>query len=65
MATTPSHLKSAWQAHYANTPAQLANMRGITGAASVFNANIDAVRKVKPGTLLAWIHDRGGDPAAF
>lgn len=65
MATDRASLKQAWQAHYACAPTQLAKISEIRGAASVFNANIDAVRKVKPGTLQTWLDARGGDPARF
>jgi ADP-dependent phosphofructokinase/glucokinase len=47
-------LKAAWKAHYANSPRQLQRMRDVGGVASVFNANIDAVLKVKPEMLMAW-----------
>ncbi len=41
-----SESKAAWTRLYAVVPEQLEKMRGIRGAASVWNANIDAVRKV-------------------
>ena len=52
-ATDAAALKASWKTHYEVAPEQLGKMRGIRGAASVFNANIDAVRKVKPATLMA------------
>jgi ADP-dependent phosphofructokinase/glucokinase len=64
-ATDAEALRATWKQHYEVAPGQLAKMGGIRGAASVFNANIDAVRKVKPATLKAWADRLGGDPARF
>ncbi len=47
-------LKSTWKQHYANAPRQLERMRSVGGVASVFNANIDAVLKVKPEMFQGW-----------
>ena len=58
-------LKQTWKDHYANTPRQLERMRQVGGVASVFNANIDAVLKVKPEQLAGWIAKLGADPAAL
>ena len=65
MSTDRASLKQTWKAHYANAPAQLAKLGEIGGAASVFNSNIDAVRKVSPALLQEWLAARGGDPARF
>jgi len=65
MSTDRASLKQTWKTRYANVPAQLAMLGEIGGAASVFNSNIDAVRKVKPAILQQWIAARGGDPARF
>ncbi len=54
-------LKQTWISHYAGTPARLAKMREVTGVASVFNANIDAVLKVKPEMILAWMEELEAD----
>jgi ADP-dependent phosphofructokinase/glucokinase len=48
-------LKAVWKGHYASAPARLEGMRRIEGVASVFNANIDAVLKVKPEMLQKWM----------
>ncbi len=47
-------LKAIWKGHYAQTPRQLESLGSVTGVASVFNANIDAVLKVQPQALLEW-----------
>lgn len=54
-------LKSAWKKHYEGAPAQLEKMKAVKGVASVFNANIDAVLKVKPEMLLTWMEELGLD----
>jgi ADP-dependent phosphofructokinase/glucokinase len=48
-------LKQIWKDHYVNAPRQLERMQQVGGVASVFNANIDAVLKVKPEALLGWM----------
>lgn len=48
-------LKAIWKEHYASAPRQLERVKAVQGVASVFNANIDAVRKVQPQTLLDWM----------
>ncbi|HXL73298.1 MAG TPA: ADP-dependent glucokinase/phosphofructokinase, partial [bacterium] len=48
-------LKSIWKKYYAVAPAQLEKMKQVKGVASVFNANIDAVLKVKPEMMRHWI----------
>ncbi len=58
-------LKETWKAHYANSPRQLERMRQVGGVASVFNANIDAVLKVKPEQLAGWIGQLGASPEAL
>jgi ADP-dependent phosphofructokinase/glucokinase len=54
-------LKAQWKAHYAVAPRQLERMRQVAGVASVFNANIDAVLKVRPESLLKWMEELGLD----
>lgn len=54
-------LKSIWKDHYAVAPAQLEKMKQVKGVASVFNANIDAVLKVKPEMMKQWISQLGLD----
>jgi ADP-dependent phosphofructokinase/glucokinase len=54
-------LKSVWKSHYSVAPAQLEKMKQVKGVASVFNANIDAVLKVKPEMLLSWMAELGLD----
>jgi ADP-dependent phosphofructokinase/glucokinase len=44
----------AWKNHYQKVPSTLAQFKNITGVASVFNANIDAVIHVSPASLRAW-----------
>ncbi len=47
--------KQTWKQHYAAAPGQLEKMKQVKGVASVFNANIDAVLKVKPEMALKWM----------
>jgi ADP-dependent phosphofructokinase/glucokinase len=54
-------LKSIWKDYYAVVPAQLEKMKQVKGVASVFNANIDAVLKVKPEMMKRWISQLGLD----
>ncbi|MGH7441036.1 MAG: ADP-dependent glucokinase/phosphofructokinase, partial [bacterium] len=54
-------LKQVWKGHYAGVPAHLEGLKKVGGVASVFNANIDAVLKVKPEMLNAWMADLGAD----
>jgi ADP-dependent phosphofructokinase/glucokinase len=58
-------LKQTWKAHYANSPRQLERMRQVGGVASVFNANIDAVLKVKAEQISGWIAQLGLESAAL
>jgi len=48
-------LKSVWKKHYSVAPGQLEKMKQVNGVASVFNANIDAVLKIKPEMLMRWM----------
>lgn len=48
-------LKAIWKRHYACAPRQLERVKAVRGVVSVFNANIDAVLKVQPATLRAWM----------
>jgi ADP-dependent phosphofructokinase/glucokinase len=54
-------LKQTWKGLYAPTPARLEALKGVEGVASVFNANIDAVLKVRPEMVLAWMEDLKAD----
>jgi ADP-dependent phosphofructokinase/glucokinase len=54
-------LKLAWKRHYACVPGQLEKMKQVEGVASVFNANIDAVLKVRPDMLVQWMRDLEAD----
>ncbi len=54
-------LKRAWKEHYAHVPGHLERFRRVSGVASVFNANIDAVLKVAPGRVVEWMGDLGAD----
>jgi ADP-dependent phosphofructokinase/glucokinase len=54
-------LKGIWKGHYASAPAQLEKIKQVRGVASVFNANIDAVLKVRPEALLKWMEQLGLD----
>jgi ADP-dependent phosphofructokinase/glucokinase len=50
-------LKALWKQHYSVAPRQLERMKQVGGVASVFNANIDAVLKVRPEMALGWMKD--------
>ena len=52
---TEMELKSIWKKYYEVAPTQLEKMKQVTGVASVLNANIDAVLKVKPEMMRQWI----------
>lgn len=54
-------LKQVWKRHYECVPGQLEKMKQVGGVASVFNANIDAVLKVRPDTLLQWMGELEAD----
>lgn len=54
-------LKSTWKEHYAVAPRQLERVKDVRGVASVFNANIDAVLKVRPAMVLEWMARLGAD----
>ncbi len=54
-------LKSIWKKYYAVAPTQLEKMKRVKGVASVFNANIDAVLKVKPEMMRRWITELKAD----
>lgn len=48
-------LKALWKQHYSVAPRQLERMKQVQGVASAFNANLDAVLKVKPEMALEWM----------
>ena len=54
-------LKALWKQHYSVAPRQLERMGQVQGVASVFNANIDAVLKVRPEMALDWMAKLGLD----
>jgi ADP-dependent phosphofructokinase/glucokinase len=54
-------LKTVWKQHYACAPRQLERVKDVSGVASVFNANIDAVLKVQPAMLLDWMQRLGAE----
>jgi ADP-dependent phosphofructokinase/glucokinase len=54
-------LKQTWKRHYAGVPEHLRGLGAVDGVASVFNANIDAVLKVRPDMLTKWMAGLGAD----
>jgi ADP-dependent phosphofructokinase/glucokinase len=54
-------LKQTWKGHYGVAPRQLDRLKQVRGVASVFNANIDAVLKVHPDMVLAWMEKAQAD----
>lgn len=58
-------LKSIWKRHYEGAPATLAAMRTVSGVASVFNANIDAVLRVTPKKFETLMRDEGATEEIF
>jgi len=57
-------LRSQWKSLYQVAPAQLNKMKQVHGVVSAFNANIDAVIKIKPELLLKWVQVLGVDAPA-
>lgn len=43
-----------WKQHYSVVPQTLERVKHISGVASVFNANLDAIVKVRPDQLIQW-----------
>ncbi|HSQ41628.1 MAG TPA: ADP-dependent glucokinase/phosphofructokinase [Fibrobacteraceae bacterium] len=59
------NLPLIWKSLYQVAPAQLAKMSEVRGVVSAFNANIDAVIKVKPDLLQRWISLAGVEASSL
>jgi ADP-dependent phosphofructokinase/glucokinase len=58
-------LKDLWMAHYRTAPRQLGRLREVRGVAGAFNANVDAVLKLRPERLGPLLAELGAPPESL
>ena len=58
-------LKDVWKAHYSAVPRQLARLKEVRGVAGAFNANVDAVLKIRPERLGPLLSQLGAPPESL
>ncbi|HTB34364.1 MAG TPA: hypothetical protein VK842_05840, partial [bacterium] len=58
-------LKEIWKGHYAGVPRQLGRLKELRGVAGAFNANVDAVLKLKPASLGPLCRQLGAPPESL
>jgi ADP-dependent phosphofructokinase/glucokinase len=65
MSVSVTEITSSWLKNYEKAPLQLGRMSEVRGLVSAFNANIDAVKKVKPATFQKWMLELGHTPEVY
>jgi ADP-dependent phosphofructokinase/glucokinase len=58
-------LTEIWKSHYSSAPRQLGRLKEVRGVAGAFNANVDAVLKVKPASLAPLLKQLGAPPESL